>query len=141
MRMLLKGLAATVAFIGISTAFAASSNNSITIYVAPSVGKCVSFNLVKIDAPTKVENTKICPGSDGGFSSLNEGSYKLYATEVGSLLINPYGDNEYITDPIVLTNSSGLAVYYPSRFKPVTANKIEYPTQFKKTNETRSYSW
>ena len=134
MRMLLKGLAATVAFIGLSTAFAASSNNSITIYVAPFAPKCVSFNLVKIDAPTKVENTKICPGSDGGFSSLNEGSYKLYATEVGSLLIKPYGDNEYIADPIVLANSSGLAVYYPSRFKPLVVSKIAYPSQFKKTN-------
>lgn len=111
-----------------------AENNGLTIYVSQDLTKCISFNLVKLNDPIRVENTRICPGIDGGFNQLEDGKYQLFGTEVDSLSINPFGDNEYINNPITLSNVSNLAIYYPSRFTKVNAKSnmtIKFPTEFK----------
>lgn len=114
-----------------------SGNNGLTIYVSQNLSKCISFNLVKISEPTWVNNTRICPGIEGGFNQLEDGKYRLFGTEIDSLSINPFGDSEYINNPISLANDSNLAIYYPSRFTKInnkSSINIKYPMEFNVVN-------
>lgn len=111
--------------------------NDLTIYVAKEVPRCISFNLVKMDQPTQVNNTLICPGYHGKFIYLTDGKYRLFGMEVDTISINPYGDSEYINSPLELSNDSGLAVYYPSRFTKINYQSninVGYPVDFRLAN-------
>lgn len=115
----------------------ADDYNYLTIYVSSDTPKCISFNLVKVDQPVFVKNTHICPGEYGRFMDLIDGQYRLFGTGVDSISVNPYGDNEYINNPILLSNNSDLAVYYPSRFNKINYQSnidITYPLEFKTAN-------
>jgi hypothetical protein len=101
--------------------------NTLVIHVAETVSKCVSLNLVKIDEPSKTRQLKVCPANRGTVGSLEDGKYRLYATEVDDLpKVNPYGDMEYNNDPIILSNESELAIYYPSGFSSTLKQQIDF---------------
>ena len=109
--------------LGMSLSTTILASNKLDVYVSQNTKKCVAFNLVKIDPPKFVRTLLICPGKHSSYKSLPDGHYDLYGTEVDATLINPYGDNEFIADPIELTHSISQAIVYPSEFKRASIHK------------------